>query len=316
MRFYAATYVDGEVTEHDSVGDALRDKDGEGETWIHLYATEDEYDSPDLNRIMEEMGIHSLEIEDILEGESRPKTEEFETHTFVLLKTAKLSSDDVAFDKEVRTTPVGFFIGESWLVTISASENDLNEIERSWEKVSSGDDKTVDRGADFVAYRIMDSIVDSYFNLLDEVETDIEAIEERILTDPSNETLEEINDVRRDMLAFRKIAWPSREAISYLSRGNVAEIREENQKYFRNIHDHLIQVVDLTETYRELTMGSRDMYMSTVSQSTNEVMKTLTVVATIFIPLTFVVGVYGMNFTGAPYNMPELEWRFGYPAVM
>ena len=110
--------------------------------------------------------------------------------------------------------------------------------------------------------------------------------------------------------------WPAREAINALARGDSSFVAEETEKYYRDVYTHLVQVVDLTETYRDLTNGARDIYLNSVSQSTNEVMKTLTVVATIFIPLTFVVGVYGMNFGDSPYNMPELAWTFGYPAVM
>jgi len=110
--------------------------------------------------------------------------------------------------------------------------------------------------------------------------------------------------------------WPAREAVGLLARGDPKEVQPQTEKYFRDIYDHLVQIVDLTETYRDLVAGARDIYLNTVSQSTNEVMKVLTVVATIFIPLTFVAGIYGMNFTGGPYNMPELEWTFGYPAAM
>ncbi|AAV46232.1 magnesium Mg(2+)/cobalt Co(2+) transport protein [Haloarcula marismortui ATCC 43049] len=182
--------------------------------------------------------------------------------------------------------------------------------------VGRGDERLLHRGPDFTAYRVIDVIVDAYFDLLDEIETDIEQIEEEVTTSTDIETLERINDVRRDLLSFRKQVWPAREAIGVLARGDPKQIQPQTEKYFRDVYDHLVQIVDLTETYRDLVSGARDIYLNTVSQSTNEVMKMLTVVATIFIPLTFVVGVYGMNFTDSPYNMPELGWAFGYPAVM
>jgi magnesium transporter len=131
-----------------------------------------------------------------------------------------------------------------------------------------------------------------------------------------SETIENINDVRRDLLSFRKEVWPAREAVGLLARGDPKQIQPQTEKYFRDIYDHLVQIADLTETYRDLVSGARDIYLNTVSQSTNEVMKMLTVVATIFIPLTFVAGIYGMNFANSPYNMPELGWTFGYPAAM
>jgi magnesium transporter len=128
--------------------------------------------------------------------------------------------------------------------------------------------------------------------------------------------LDGLNAVRRDLLSFRKVAWPTREALSVLARGDAGYVRDPTEKYFRDVYDQLVEVVDLTETYRDLARGARDIYLNTLSQSTNEVMRQLTVVATIFIPLTFVVGVYGMNFADGGWNLPELSWPFAYPAVM
>ena len=307
MNLYAVVYSEEGVTRYDDIEVAV---EARGDTWVHVDAA----DPDELRDLRETFGIHPLAVEDVLHNTSRPKTEEYDTHTFVLLKTAQLSQREVTFSKEIRTTPVGFFVGEDWLVTMSTT--DLDAAEKTRTRLIGGRQRTISRGPDFVAYRIMDGIVDGYFDLLDEIEDDIEVIEEQIVTETDPELLEAINDVRRDLLAFRKIAWPSREAIGYLSRGDPPQIDERNEKYFRDVYDHLVQTVDLIETYRDLTSGSRDIYLNTVSQSTNEVMKVLTLVATIFIPLTFVVGVYGMNFADSAYNMPELYWDMGYPAVM
>ena len=308
MSLYAMVYTADGTERYDDIDTAIA---AAGETWVHASDVE----PSELRTLRERFGIHKLSVEDVLHEQTRPKTEEYDTHTFVLMKTARLSQrDDVEFKKEVRTTPVGFFIGEDWLVTVSTA--DLNIADETRLRVTGTEQRLLARGPDFVAYRIMDAIVDGYFDLLDEIEDDIEGIEERILAETDPNLLELINDVRRDLLAFRKLAWPSREAIGYLSRGDAPQISERNEKYFRDVYDHLVQTVDLVETYRDLMAGSRDIYLNTVSQSTNEVMKTLTVVATIFIPLTFVVGVYGMNFGDSPYNRPELTWAMGYPAVM
>jgi len=179
-----------------------------------------------------------------------------------------------------------------------------------------GDERLLERGPDFTAYRIVDALVDECFEILDAVETRIETIEEAVIESTEIVTLESINAVRRDLLAFRRIAWPAREAVIVLSRGDPRQVRRETGKYWRDVYDHLVQAVDLIETYRDLVGGARDIYPNTVSQSTNEVMKVLTVIATIFLPLTFVAGVYGMNFADSPYGVPELGWTFGYPAVM
>lgn len=305
MSLDAMVYTTDGIEQHERLETALTPS---GERWVD----EKDIEQTELKTLRDRFGIHRLSIEDILDEQARAKTEEYDTHTFVLMKTTELSQRaEVEFKKEVRTHPVGFFIGEDWLVTISPSEIDSDTA-----KWVNRAEQLAERGTDFLAYRLIDDIVDDYFVVLDEIETSIEIVEERILSDPDPNLLEDLNDVRRDLLAFRKVAWPAREAISQLSRGDIPQVAEENEKYFRDVYNHLVQVVDLIETYRDLTGGSRDIYLNAVSQSTNDVMKTLTVVATIFIPLTFVVGVYGMNFSETPFAMPELYWTYGYPAVM
>jgi len=308
MSFSAVVYTAEGVERYDELDAALA---APGETWVHA----DDLGPTEMDALRDRFGIHQLAVEDTLDEQTRPKTEAYETHTFVLMKTALLSQrDEIEFRKEVQTHPVGFFIGEEWLITMSPTGVDV--VDPTAAKWARNAPRVADRGTDFLAYRIMDAIVDSYFDLLDGIEDDIEAVEERVFDEPDPKLLEDLNDVRRDLLAFRKVAWPAREAIAYLSRGDIPEVDDANEKYFRDVYDHLVQVVDLIETYRDLTGGSRDIYLNAVSQSTNDVMKTLTVVATIFIPLTFVVGVYGMNFADTPFAMPELSWTYSYPAVM
>jgi len=280
-----------------------------GTTWVHVTdATAEETDA-----VQSAFDLHSLAIEDI-QNDVRANVQEFSGYTFVLAKSASLTPGETTFDKEVKTTPLGLFIGPDWIVTLSTGS--VPSVQRVMDAVGRGDERLLHRGPDFTAYRVIDVIVDAYFDLLDEIETDIEEIEEEVTTSTDIETLERINDVRRDLLSFRKQVWPAREAIGVLARGDPKQIQPQTEKYFRDVYDHLVQIVDLTETYRDLVAGARDIYLNTVSQSTNEVMKMLTVVATVFIPLTFVVGVYGMNFADSPYNMPELGWAYGYPAVM
>jgi magnesium transporter len=280
-----------------------------GTTWVHVA----DADPGELERVADAFGVHPLSVEDI-RNDVRPKVEDYRNHAFVLLKTATLRRGDTTFDEEVRTEPVGLFLGPDWLVTMTTGE--VPAVERVWSAAVDGEDRLRRAGPDFAAYRVLDRIVDDYFLVLDEVETTIEAIEDGVLDGPDPEVLEALNAVRRDLLSFRKVLWPTREAVGTLSRGDVDQVRPASEKYYRDVYDHLVELVDLTETYRDLARGARDIYQNTVAQSTNEVTKTLTVVATVLLPLTFVVGVYGMNFSGGPYNMPELGWRFGYPAVM
>ncbi|MFC6836022.1 magnesium/cobalt transporter CorA [Halomarina ordinaria] len=281
----------------------------DGTTWVDATdATETE-----LRLVADVFGIHPLAVEDVLNN-VRPKAEDFTEYTFLLVKEAELTRGDRPFDEEVRDEPLGVFIGPDWVCTLSLSP--IEAVGRVWSAVTLWDERLLQRGADYTAYRVVDAVVDRYFDLLDRIETQIEHIEEAVLVSTDIETLERINAVRRDLLAFRKVTWPTREAVGSLARGDTAHVRPEMEKYFRDVSDHLVHIVDLTETYRDLTSGARDIYLNTLSQSTNEVMKRLTVVATVFLPLTFIAGVYGMNFADSRYNMPELGWTYGYPAAM
>lgn len=294
------------VTTYDDVADA---RAATGTTWVRASAA-----SPaELETVADAFGIHPLVVEDV-RNNVRPKTEEFSDYTFTLVKTAELRPGDQAFEEEVRDEAVGLCLGDDWLVTLATSSDD--PVDSVWNAASREDDRLLRHGPDFAAYRVLDVVVDEYFDLLDRIESGIEEIEEAVTVSTDIETLEDINSLRRDLLAFRKIAWPTREAVGVLARGGTPQIDQTTEKYFRDVYDHLVQVVDLTETYRDLTTGTRDIYLNTLSQSTNEVMKVLTVIATLFLPLTFVAGIYGMNFADSPYNMPELTWTYGYPAVL
>lgn len=304
IRLYS--YDASGVQRHEQLAEA---RDAAGTTWVEVTGG----DAGELDRVAEAFGIHQLSIED-LQGGVRPKTEQFASHTFVLARTAALRRGETTFDEEIRTIPIGLFLGDDWLVTVTRTST--NAVERVRNAVESDGQRVRQHGPDFLVYRIVDGIVDDYFDVLDEVETTIEEVEDGILEGPDPTVLEALNSVRRDLLSFRKVLWPMREATGILARGDPDQVQEQTEKYFRDVYDHLVQLVDLTETYRELARGARDIYLSSLSQSTNEVMRALTVVATIILPLTLVVGIYGMNFSGGPFNMPELGWRFGYPAVM
>ena len=306
MTVAAIVYRPDDITEYDDVEAA---KAARGTTWIRAY----DADEATLASVADVFGIHPLAVEDVTNG-VRPKTEEFADYTFVLLQTAELTRGETTFEEEVRAEPVGVFMGEDWVVSMAPGSD--APVDRVWRAVAARDERLLERGPDFTAYRILDVIVDEYFDVLDRIESGIESMEEEVAVSTDIETLEAIHGIRRDLLSFRKLVWPAREAIGVLARGDPKQVRQATEKYYRDVYDHLVQVVDLTETYRDLASSARDIYLNTVSQSTNEVMKVLTVIATVFLPLTFVVGVYGMNFEGGPYNMPELGWRFGYPAVM
>ena len=302
----ALVYAGQEALAYDDLSEA---READGTTWVHVAEASEE----EIAAVQSAFDLHPLAVED-MRDDVRAKTEEFQEYTFVLLKAISLTPGETTFEKEVATRPVGIFIGRDWVVTLGTGPP--GPIQRVMDAAERGDERLLQRGPDFTACRAIEVIVDDYFTVLDEIETDIEEIEEAVTVSTDSGIIENINDVRRDLLSFRKQVWPAREAVGLLARGDPDQVRPQTEKYFRDIYDHLVQIADLTETYRDLVSGARDIYLNTVSQSTNEVMKVLTVVATIFIPLTFVAGIYGMNFAGGPYNMPELGWRYGYPAAM
>ncbi|MGQ4554468.1 magnesium/cobalt transporter CorA [Halobellus sp. GM3] len=309
-----ALVYDVGTVEHrtiDGESDLAAAREAPGTTWVRVSSPTQE----EVRLVSEAFSLHPLEIEDV-RGGVRPKTEEFEGHTFVLVKTVALKRGETTFDEEVQTQPIGLFLGDGWLVTVTVEDERVPVVSDVWQSVENQEGRTLKQGPDFAAYRVIDHTVDDYFDLLDSLGDTIEEIEEAILSTPDSELIEGLNAVRRDLLSFRKVVWPMREALSVLARGEIEEISESTEKYYRDVYDHLVEIVDLTETYRDLTRGTRDIYLNVVSQSTNEVMKRLTVVATIFIPLTFVVGVYGMNFGEHATNLPELFWPYAYPAVI
>lgn len=292
-----------------TVTDPRKIRDSSGTTWVRVQnATED-----DVEFLEEVFGVHTLATDDTVTN-VRATTQEFDEYTFVLLKSARLAPGDTTFAEEITDTPVGIFIGADWLITLSPEETD--PVAHAWESLVENNGQLLQRGPDFVAYLIVDTIVNNYFTILDGIESQIEHVEDSVVTELDIDILESINNVRRELLAVRKILIPAREAVGFLARGESSHVRDDVEKYYRNVYDHLVQIVELTETYRELTTGARDIYLNSLSVSTNEVMKKLTVVATIILPLTFITGIYGMNFTGSPYNMPELTWRYGYPAAL
>jgi magnesium transporter len=306
----AVVYDDGHVDRYDAERLAAA-RAAPGTTWVRATAASES----ELRRVAETFGVHELAVEDVVNG-VRPKVEEFPDHTFVLVKTARLRRGETTFEEEISDDTLGVAFGDDWVVTLATTT--IAPVDRVWSAVDREEPRLLSRGPDFTAYRVLDLVVEEYFAIVDEIEDDIERVEDEVMATPEIDTLEQINSLRRELLSTRRIVWPTRDAASTLARGDPDQVRQETEKYYRDLYDHLVQIVDLVETYRDLTSGARDIYLNRLSQSTNDVMKTLTVVATIILPLTFVAGVYGMNFDpgGGALNMPELTWQYGYPAAM
>lgn len=250
--------------------------------------------------------VHPLVIEDIFNTGQRPKMEDFGDYIFVVLKMLYYHDEE----DEIKTEQVSLILGENFVISFQEKKGDVFDAIR--ERIRSGKGRIRKMGADYLIYCLMDSIVDNYFGILEKVGEKLEGMEDELLENPSPETLQEIHNLKREMIFLRKSVWPLREVINGLKREESKLINESTEIYFRDIYDHTIQVMDAVETSRDMLSGMLDVYLSSVSNKMNEVMKVLTIIATIFIPLTFIAGIYGMNFQ----FMPELTWRWAYFAVL
>ncbi len=253
-------------------------------------------------------GLHRLALEDVVNVHQRPKVEEYRDHLFAVTRSATL-------DDRVDTEQLSLFVGSDWVLTFQERAGDAWEPVR--DRLRAGRGRIQGAGAGYLFYALVDANVDSYYPLLEEFGTRLELLEEAVIDDPREELVGVIHAARRDVLALRQSVWPMREAVGRLHREELAVIDDETRVYLRDAYDHTIQVIDLLENYREMASALLEVYLSSVSHRMNEVMKVLTIIATIFIPLTFVAGIYGMNFDpdASPLNMPELGWYWGYPAV-
>jgi magnesium transporter len=246
--------------------------------------------------------IHPLVLEDVLDTSQRPKFEEYGNGIFLIVRS--LNFDETQL--EVQTEQIGIFIGEHFAVSFQERAEDLfASIEL---RLASGTGKIRRRGSDYLAYALIDSIVDHYLVTLEKIEREVDRLEEIIMEKPESRTKGHIHELRLATLALRKAVYPLREAINRFTDSDHAVKSEETDIFLRDLYDHTIHVMDMIETYRDMINGLYDLYLSEISFKMNNVMQILTIISTIFIPLSFLAGVYGMNF----HHMPELEWRYGY----
>jgi len=259
--------------------------------------------------VIEKLGkcfdIHPLVLEDILNTDQRPKMEDFEKYIFFVLKM--LYVDDKT--KEIHSEQISLILGNNFVISFQESIGDVFDAVR--ERIRSGKTRIRKRSADYLAYALFDAIVDGYFSILEKIGEKVESMEEDLISNPIPKTLQEIYNLKREMIYIRKSVWPLREVINNLLREESKIIKNSTHIYLRDLYDHTIQVIDTIETFRDMISGMLDIYMSSVSNKMNEVMKVLTIFAAIFIPLTFIAGIYGMNFQ----YMPELSLPWAYPAV-
>jgi magnesium transporter len=288
-----------EEAEFASVPEAVAWGKGKGILWLNINGLGNEEFLRSLNT---ELAFHPLALEDALSVPQRPKMDEYEGHLYAVTRMFH-------YDDHLEREQLSIFLGDNVLVTVQEHEGDCLDPIRH--RLREGSGQVRSRPVDYLFYALLDAIVDSYFPLLEQAGEEIERLQELALVDASDKTLARIHEMRRDLLELRRAIWPLRDALGGVVRVEGSFFSPETQVYLRDCYDHTVQVLDITETYRELAGSLMDIYLSSLSNRMNEVMKVLTIIATIFIPLTFIAGIYGMNFE----KMPELGWTYGYPAV-
>jgi magnesium transporter len=299
---YSETHL--EEREIDRIEECFTFKEKPTVTWINI---EGLHDSEVIEKLGECYGFHPLVLEDILNTDQRPKLEDYTDYLFIVMKMLSLSKNG----HDVESEQISLIVGSNFVISFQEGrEGDVFDPVR--QRIRSGKGRLRKAGADYLAYALVDAIVDGYFAIMETLGERIELLEEDLVTNPQPSILHDIHNLKRQMVFLRRAVWPLREVIGSLQRGESALVREMTRIYLRDVYDHTIQVIETVETFRDMVSGMLDIYLSSISNRLNAVMKVLTMIATIFMPLTFIAGIYGMNFK----YMPELEWRWGYPFAL
>lgn len=267
-------------------------------TWINLEGISPDY----IQEIDEHFGIHPLVSEDIVNLGQRPKMEEHDDYIFIVLKMIYFNEKT----KEIVDEQISLILGPNFVISFQEKEGDVFDPIR--QRIRENKGRIRKMNADYLAYSLVDAIIDNYYVILEKYGEQIEELEDAIMTNPENNAGRKIHRLKREMIFLRKQIWPLREVISGLQRSESKLIKKQTGIYLRDVYDHTIQVMDTVESFKEMLSGLHDSYLSGISNKMNEIMKVLTIFAAIFIPLTFMAGIYGMNFE----FMPELKWKYGY----
>lgn len=306
---YTLTLVDYRADYHaelhgPSPGECQAFAMNDNNTWLHIQGSPS---SDALRAIADAFKLHRLHVEDILNSGQRPKLDVIDQQAFVILSLPVFNQEQVSVSQ------VGIFLGERFVISISAG--DQNPFTMIYERLHKSSGKLRTRDVDYLFYALIDTVIDYGFPLLEVYAERIEGIEEQLVEHPNANLVHQIHGLRRELLLLHRRLWPHREVISELQRyDDDSVVQERTLIYLRDCYDHTIAILEMLETYREMTASMLEVYLSSVSHRLNEVMRVLTVIATLFIPPTFVVGLYGMNFDrhASGYNMPELGWPYGY----
>ena len=286
-----------------NLGDVTRCLANPGVTWINVSGI---HDVDLISALGKQFGLHPLTMEDIVNTAQRPKAEEFERYIFLVLKMASYNEEQKLIEME----NISLVLGEGWVLSFQERPGDVFRPVR--DRIRSGKGRLRKCKADYLAYALTDAVVDEYFVILEQLGEYIEELEDDIVVTPQMPQLQSVYRLKRNVLMLRKSVWPLREEIGAIEKSESPLIAATTRPFLRDLYDHTIQVIDMVETHRDILGNMHDTYLSSVNNRMNDIIKVLTIIATIFIPLTFVAGVYGMNFQ----YMPELKWAWGYPAVL
>lgn len=277
-------------------------KDSDNNIWVNIDGL---HETDLIQKIGSRYNIHPLNLEDILDVNSRPKIDEMDEYIFLSFKMLSWS----AGTKKLSQEQLSIILGDRWVLSFQELPGDSFDPIR--ERLRSGKGRMRKMGVDYLAYALIDALVDYYFVIAEEIGERIDVIDKKVLDNPSPLLLKQIQTLKNELVKVRKAIWPLRDIISTLERNDSGLVRAETNVFLRDLHDHVIQLIETIETYRDLVGGLFDIYLSSQSNRTNEVIRLLTVITSVFIPLTFIVGVYGMNFK----VFPELDWHYGYAMV-
>ena len=274
--------------------------------WVHVEGVGD----PEIiGALGDVFGLHKLALEDVLTTRQRAKVERYDNYYFIVARMAEQVDS-------LQTEQFGMFLGPNFVLSFEERAGSFFGPLR--DRIRQNVGRLRASGSDYLAYALLDTIIDHYYPVLDFIDNALETIEDVVFDRPTKKTVKRIHLLRRDLLTLRRATWPLREVLNTLMRESGPIFRVETQLYLRDCYDHVIQIVDLNETYREIAASLLEVYLSKISNYLNEVMRVLTVITTIFIPLSFFAGLYGMNFNteASPLNMPELNWYYGYPVLL
>lgn len=298
IRYDLEGVIEEEIDDVEQLNKALIEGDI---TWIDIQGFGDK---SVMHRIGEIFSLHPLILSDVVNVPQRPKADDYDEQLLIILRMVHGWNDGV-----VDSEQVSIVVGKNYVITFQEKYGDLFDPVRK--RIRSGKGIIRKHGPDYLAYAIADTIIDGYYPMLETIGEQLEGLEDDVVTDPKPELLRQLNQIKNQLVNLRRSIWPQREAMNSIVRGDHDAVTPSVQVYFRDTYDHCVQTSEVAEMYREMVTGLMNTYLSSISNRTNEVMKVLTIMASVFIPLTFVAGVYGMNFE----HMPELHMKWAYPTV-